>query len=61
MALGGGHQGIQDTAYGTYRFNKQKGQPEVVDIVRYAAECVNPPADKNSEDWLKAGMPGAKC
>ena len=35
MALGNGHQGIQDTAYGTYRFNKQKNEPELVDIVRY--------------------------
>jgi branched-chain amino acid transport system substrate-binding protein len=61
MALGNGHQGIQDTAYGTYRFNKKTNQPEVVDIVRYPAECVNPPADKTSEEWLKAGMPGAKC
>ena len=61
MALGNGHQGIQATAYGTYRFNKQKGQPELVDVVRFAAECVNPPADKGSEEWLKAGMPGAKC
>ena len=24
LALGNGHQGIQETAYGTYRFNKQK-------------------------------------
>lgn len=61
MALGNGHQGIQDTAYGTYRFNKQKNTPEVVDIVRYPAECVNPPADKTAEEWIKAGMPGAKC
>ncbi len=61
MALGNGHQGIQATAYGTYRFNKQKGQPELVDVVRFAAECVNPPSDKSSEEWLKAGMPGAKC
>lgn len=61
MALGGGHQGIQDTAYGTYRYNKQKMAPEVVDIVRYPAECVNPPADKTAEEWIKAGMPGAKC
>jgi len=61
MALGNGHQGIQDTAYGTYRFNKKTGQPEVVDIVRYPAECVNPPADKTAEEWIKAGMPGAKC
>ena len=61
MALGNGHQGIQATAYGTYRFNKQKNEPEVIDVVRFAAECVNPPADKSSEEWLKAGMPGAKC
>jgi branched-chain amino acid transport system substrate-binding protein len=61
MALGGGHQGIQDTAYGTYRYNKQKLAPEVIDIVRYPAECVNPPADKTAEEWIKAGMPGAKC
>jgi branched-chain amino acid transport system substrate-binding protein len=61
MALGNGHQGIQDTAYGTYRYNKQKKQPEVVDIIRFPAECVNPPADKSAEEWIKAGMPGAKC
>ncbi len=61
MALGNGHQGIQDTAYGTYRFNKQTKMPEVVDVVRFRAECVNPPADKPSEEWIKAGMPGAKC
>ena len=44
LAIGNGHQGIQDTAYGTYRFNKQTKTPEVVDIVRFPAECVNPPA-----------------
>jgi len=61
MALGNGHQGIQDTAYGTYRFNKETKTPEIVDIVRFPAECVNPPADASSEEWLKAGMKGAKC
>jgi branched-chain amino acid transport system substrate-binding protein len=61
MALGNGHQGIQDTAYGTYRFNKQKSAPEIVDIIRFPAECVNPPAGVNSEDWVKGGMKGAKC
>ena len=61
MALGNGHQGIQETAYGTYRFNKQKNEPEIVDIMRFPAECVNPPADKSAEDWIKAGMKGAKC
>jgi branched-chain amino acid transport system substrate-binding protein len=61
MALGKGHQGIMDTAYGTYRFNKQTKKPEIVDIVRYPAECVNPPAGINADDWIKDGMKGAKC
>ena len=25
------------------------------------ADCVNPPADMKSEEWIKAGFPGAKC
>jgi branched-chain amino acid transport system substrate-binding protein len=61
LALGNGHQGIQETAYGTYRFNKQKNAPEVVDIMRFPAECVNPPADQTADDWIKGGMKGAKC
>jgi len=61
LTLGDGHQGVTETAYGTYKFNKQTKEPEVVDIVRYPAECVNPPADKTAEEWIKAGMPGAKC
>jgi branched-chain amino acid transport system substrate-binding protein len=61
MALGNGHQGIQETAYGTYRYNKQKGQPEIVDVMRFPAECVNPPPGVNAEDWIKGGMKDAKC
>jgi branched-chain amino acid transport system substrate-binding protein len=61
MALGNGHQGIQDTAYGIYKWNKQKNEGEVVDIMRFPAECVNPPADQNADDWIKNGMKGAKC
>jgi branched-chain amino acid transport system substrate-binding protein len=61
LALGNGHQGIQETAYGTYRFNKQKGQPEVVDVMRFAAECVNPPPGIAADEWIKDGMKGAKC
>jgi branched-chain amino acid transport system substrate-binding protein len=61
MALGNGHQGISEIAYGTYRYNKQKNEPEVIDIVRYPAECVNPPADMTAQAWLEAGMKGAKC
>jgi branched-chain amino acid transport system substrate-binding protein len=61
MALGDGHQGIAETAYGTYRFNKQTKEPEIVDIVRYPAECVNPPPGVEAEAWIKEGMKGAKC
>src|SRR4051812_23648989 len=45
LTLGKGHQGATDTAYGTFRWNKSEGKPELTDVVRYPAECVNPPAD----------------
>jgi branched-chain amino acid transport system substrate-binding protein len=61
LAIGDGHQGISETAYGTYRFNNEKNEPEIVDIVRFPAECVNPPAGVNADDWIKGGMKGAKC
>ncbi len=61
MAIGDGHQGVTETAYGTYRFNKQKKEPEVVDIVRFPAECVNPPAGIDADKWIAEGMQGAKC
>jgi branched-chain amino acid transport system substrate-binding protein len=61
LAIGNGHQGIQETAYGTYKFNKQTKTPEFVDVVRFPAECVNPPADVTADDWIKGGMKGAKC
>jgi branched-chain amino acid transport system substrate-binding protein len=61
MAIGKGHQGISDMAYATYRYNKAEGRPEFVDVVRYPAECVNPPDGITSDAWLEAGMKGAKC
>jgi branched-chain amino acid transport system substrate-binding protein len=61
LAIGDGHQGIGETAYGTYHFNKQKNAPEIVDVIRFPAECVNPPAGVNANDWIKDGMKGAKC
>src|SRR5258706_6255308 len=61
LALGNGHQGIQETAYGTYKFNKQKNTPKVVDVMRFPAECVNPPAGVTADEWIKDGMKGAKC
>ena len=61
MVNGKGHQGVTDTAYGTYHYNKKTRQPELVDIVRFPAGCVNPPPDVDSVTWIKGGMKGAKC
>jgi len=61
LSLGNGHQGITETAYGTYRFNKKTKEPEVYDVVRYPAECVNPPEGIDAEKWVNEGMKGAKC
>jgi len=61
LTLGEGHQGVTETAYGTYKYNKETKEPEVVDIVRYPAECVNPPPGVEAEKWIAEGMPGAKC
>ncbi len=61
MALGGGHQAIQDTAIGRTRWDAGKKMVLLEDIQRFPADCVNPPATMKSEDWLKAGFPGAKC
>lgn len=59
MAIGGGHQAIQEMVYG--RFRLQGGKPVLVDVKRYSAECVNPPDGVKSEEWIARGFPGAKC
>ena len=61
MALGDGHQAIQETAIGKTRYDAGKKMVMLEDIQRFPAECVNPPADMKSVDWIKAGFPGAKC
>jgi branched-chain amino acid transport system substrate-binding protein len=61
MALGGGHQAVQPTAIGVTKWDAEKRLIVMKDIQRFAAECVNPPPTMKSEDWIKAGFPGAKC
>ena len=56
-----GHQAIQDTAIGRTKFNPEKKRVDLVDIMRFPAECVNPPASMKTEDWIKSGFKGAKC
>lgn len=61
MALGKGHQAVQSIAYGTYAYDKEAGKPQLVDVVSYPAECVNPPEGMKSIDWINGGFKGAKC
>jgi branched-chain amino acid transport system substrate-binding protein len=61
MTLGGGNQAVQETAIGRTRWDAAKKMVMIDDIQRFPADCVNPPANMKSDDWLKAGFPGAKC
>jgi len=61
MVLGGGNQAIQETAIGRTKWDANKKMVMIEDIQRFPAECVNPPANMSSIEWLKAGFPGAKC
>jgi branched-chain amino acid transport system substrate-binding protein len=61
MVNGNGHQAIQDSAIGRTRYNADTKRVDLVDIVRFSAECVNPPPDMKSEEWIKSGFKGAKC
>ncbi|HZP88948.1 MAG TPA: ABC transporter substrate-binding protein [Burkholderiales bacterium] len=54
MALGNGHQAIQDTAYGMTK--TVDGALTVTNVTRYNAEDVNPPNGVKSEDWIRSGM-----
>ena len=60
MALGGGHQAVQETAIGRTRWDAAKKMVVLDDIQRFPADCVNPPANLKGEEWIKAGFPGAK-
>jgi branched-chain amino acid transport system substrate-binding protein len=61
MALGNGQQAIQNISIGRTRYDPAKKMVVADDIQVFRAECVNPPANMKSLDWIKAGFPGAKC
>ena len=61
MALGKGHQAIQDQAIGSSKWNKEKKRVEIVDIEHFKAKCVNPPEGIKSLEWIKGGFKGADC
>ncbi len=61
MALGNGHQAIQGTAIGRTKYDAAAKRVVATDIQTFRAECVMPPANVKSLDWIKAGMSGARC
>ena len=61
MALGNGHQAIQDQAIGRSKWNSDKKRVEIVDIEYFKAKCVNPPEGIKSLEWIRKGFKGADC
>lgn len=59
MALGKGHQAVQEMVYGQYTY--KNGKPEVYNVKRYPAECVNPPEGTTSIDWIKTSLAKTPC
>src|ERR1019366_9866453 len=56
MALGKGHQAIQDAAVGTTKWDPERKMVTLVDVQYYDAECVNPPEGVKSIDWIQSGF-----
>ncbi|MGE5650039.1 MAG: ABC transporter substrate-binding protein [Bacillota bacterium] len=61
MASAGGHQAVQGVSYGEYQYDPKTKKGSVTKVKSYAAECLMPPDGTTAADWIKAGMPGAKC
>jgi branched-chain amino acid transport system substrate-binding protein len=59
MTNGNGHQAIQEMVFG--QVTKIDGKLAMKDVVRYNAECVNPPNGVKATDWIEGGLKGAKC
>ena len=61
MAIGGGHQAIEDALFGTVKADPQKGQNVLTSPRVFQAKCVNPPDGVKTLDWIDQGFPGAQC
>jgi len=59
MALGKGHQAVQEMVYGQYTY--KSGKPEVYNVKRYPASCVNPPDGVTSGEWIKTSLKQTPC
>jgi len=54
LANGKGHQAVMETVYGETKL--VNGKLTVVNVKRYPADKVNPPADMKAADWIKGGF-----
>ena len=61
MALGNGHQAIQDMALGITKWDNEEKRVKLVEIEYFKARCVNPPEGIKSLEWIKNGFEGAEC
>jgi branched-chain amino acid transport system substrate-binding protein len=59
MARAAGHQAMQGISYGEYHYDQ--GRATLKNVRTYSDTCVTPPEGVNGQEWIKAGMPGAKC
>jgi branched-chain amino acid transport system substrate-binding protein len=58
MAIGKGHQAVEEMVYGTAK--AQGGKLGFVQVRRYPADAVNPPEGVKAADWIKASLRPAK-
>ncbi len=58
MAIGKGHQAVQEAAYGTAK--KVAGKLTMVNVKRYPADKVLPPEGVKSADWIKSSLKPVK-
>ncbi|MGB7182859.1 MAG: ABC transporter substrate-binding protein [Burkholderiaceae bacterium] len=61
MSLGNGHQAVTEHVYGITKWDKEKNEMGITDVVKFSGDCVMPPAGAESVAWIKGGMKGAKC
>lgn len=61
MAIGGGHQAIEDALYGTVKFDPKLGHNTLTRVKVFPDRCVNPPDGMKSLEWIDNGFPGAQC
>lgn len=62
LSIGRGHQAVEPAAYGTAgRYDPRTKEVMLENVIVYPAECVNPPDDMTTEQWIREGFPGARC